>query len=183
MRKEILLAGFGGQGIVVAGYIIGKAAAIYDKKNAVFTQSYGPEARGGACSAGVIIADEPIGYPYLTKPTLAIIMSQEAWRKYSTKVLAGKSPVVILDKDLVNIGEQKIVKGKIYRISATRIAEELGKRIVANIVMLGFFTRIANLISTEAMKESIITTVPKTTIELNLKAFERGYKLCEDFLK
>src|SRR3990170_4993194 len=82
MRQEVRLAGFGGQGIILAGYVLGKAAALYDGKNAILTQSYGPEARGGACSAELVISDEPIDYPLLSQPDFLVCMSQEAFSKY-----------------------------------------------------------------------------------------------------
>ncbi|MDI6856514.1 MAG: 2-oxoacid:ferredoxin oxidoreductase subunit gamma [Candidatus Thermoplasmatota archaeon] len=175
MRKEILLAGFGGQGIILAGYIIGKASALYDGKNAVFTQSYGPEARGGACSAEVIISDVAIDYPYVTNPDVVVVMAQEAYRKYANK--AAKNGILIADKDLVSLNKEKLTEGvKVYKIGATKIAEQLGKKIVANIVMLGYFTKVANIVSVEAMKKSLLDSIPKGTEKLNLEAFELGFE-------
>src|SRR3972149_10233566 len=89
MRQEVRLGGFGGQGIILAGYMLGKAAALYDGKEAVFTQAYGPEARGGACSADLVISDEPIGYPMVSRPELLVLMSQEAFTKYGSAGGAG----------------------------------------------------------------------------------------------
>ncbi|MEW6069972.1 MAG: 2-oxoacid:ferredoxin oxidoreductase subunit gamma [Candidatus Thermoplasmatota archaeon] len=174
MRKEILLAGFGGQGIILAGYIIGKASSLYDGKNAVFTQSYGPEARGGACSAEVIISDETIDYPYVTTPDVVVVMAQEACRKYANKV--AENGVLIIDKDLVSLNKEVLPRGvKLYKIEATKIAEQLGKKIVANIVMLGYFTKVTNIVSVDAMKKSLLDSIPKGTEKLNLEAFELGY--------
>jgi 2-oxoglutarate ferredoxin oxidoreductase subunit gamma len=172
-RKEIRLTGFGGQGIILSGYIIGKAAAIHDKKQATFTQSYGPESRGGACSAQVIISDEPINYPHLIDPAILVVMSQEAYNEYASTLR--DRALLIVDEALVETGE---VDGnvKLLSVPATRLAEELGRKIVANIVMLGFFASVTDVVSVEAMREAVRTSVPKGTEEFNLKAFEKGYE-------
>src|SRR3990170_2491678 len=123
MREEIRLAGFGGQGVVLAGYILGKAIAIYDGKNAIFTQSYGPEARGGACSAELVISDEEIDYPLISRPQVLVLLSQEAFQKYGP--LVNEGGIVVIDSHLVHT----TTEGKrVYRIPFTRMAEELGNR-------------------------------------------------------
>jgi 2-oxoglutarate ferredoxin oxidoreductase subunit gamma len=174
-RTEIRLTGFGGQGIILSGYIVGKAAAIHDKKRATFTQSYGPESRGGACSAQVIISDEPISYPHLINPSILVVMSQEAYNKYAPTL--GDGALLIVDQDLVETGEVAS-NVKLLSVPATRLAEELGRKIVANIVMLGFFAAVISeaVVSVEAMREAILSSVPKGTEELNLRAFEKGYE-------
>lgn len=171
MRKEIRLAGFGGQGIVLGGYIIGKAASIYSNKFATMTQSYGPEARGGACTADVIIEDKMVRYPGIVQPDILVLMSQEAYDTYRGDMRKGVK--VLLDEDLVKLEET--YESEIISIPSLRIAEELGKKIVANIVMLGFLTAATGLLTKEAMKEATLTTVPPHTRELNEKAFEKGY--------
>jgi len=175
-RTEVRLTGFGGQGIILSGYIVGKAAAIHDEKQATFTQSYGPESRGGACSAQVIVSDEPISYPHLTAPAILVVMSQEAYNKYAPGLREGA--LLIVDEDLVETGE---IAGdvKFLSVPATRLAEELGRKIVANIVMLGFFAAVTDVVSVEALRESVRTSVPKGTEELNLRAFEKGYEYGE----
>ena len=172
-RTEIRLTGFGGQGIILSGYIVGKAAAIHDGKQATFTQSYGPESRGGACSAQVIISDEPISYPHLTDPAILVVMSQAAYSKYAPDLREGA--LLIIDEDLVETDE---IAGDVRLLSvpATRLAEELGRKIVANIVMLGFFAAVTDVVSVEAMQEAVRTSVPKGTEELNLEAFQKGYE-------
>ena len=172
-RTEIRLAGFGGQGIILSGYIIGKAAAIYDKKEATFTQSYGPESRGGACSAQVIVSDESVHYPHLISPSILVVMSQEAYNKYVPTLRDGA--LLIVDEDLVETGD---LAGDVELLSvpATRLAEELGRKIVANIVMLGFFAAVTDVVSVESLREAVRTSVPKGTEELNLKAFEKGHE-------
>ena len=172
-RKEIRLTGFGGQGIILSGYIVGKAAAIHDKKQATFTQSYGPESRGGACSAQVIIADELISYPHLIDPSILVVMSQEAYNKYASTLSDGG--LLIVDQDFVETGDLAS-DVKLLSVPATRLAEELGRRIVANIVMLGFFAAVTDVVSVEAMREAVRTSVPKGTEELNLRAFGKGYE-------
>lgn len=175
-RREIRLTGFGGQGIILSGYIVGKAAAIHDKKQATFTQSYGPESRGGACSAQVIVSDEPISYPHLIDPAILVVMSQEAYNTYAPTLREGA--LLIVDEDLVET-DDLAGEVKFLSVPATRLAEELGRKIVANIVMLGFFTAVTDLVSVEAMRESVRTSVPKGTEELNLKAFAKGYEYGE----
>ena len=171
MRTEIRFAGFGGQGIISAGNITGKAASIFDDKNAVLIQSYGPEARGGACSAEVVIEDDSIDYPQMTAPQAVILMSQEAYEKFGHDVQ--EEGIVILEEDLIE--EYSIPDGiTSYTLPATKIAEELGHRIVANVVMLGFLVAVLPAVSPEAMKESILSSVPEGTEDLNEKAFEEG---------
>ena len=171
MRVEIKFGGFGGQGIILMGNIAAKAAVLYDGINAVFTPSYGPEARGGAASSNVVISDDEIDYPYVTQPDVLVVMSQEAYEKFAP--LLKDDGLLIIDEDLVKL---KNGEGKVAKIPATRIAEGLGKRIVANIVMLGFFTAVTNLISYEAIKKAVLETVPAKFKELNEKALELGYE-------
>jgi len=171
MRVEIKFGGFGGQGIVLMGNIAAKAAALYDGKNAVFTPSYGPEARGGAASSNVVISDEEIDYPYVTQPDVLVVMSQGAYEKFAP--MLKDEGLLIIDEDLVKLHNGE---GRIAKIAATRIAENLGKRIVANIVMLGFFTSVTRLISYEAIKKAVLESVPAKFRELNEDALEKGYK-------
>lgn len=163
--------------MVLAGFILGKAVALYEKKEAVQTQSYGPEARGGACIADVIISDEEINYPMGTVPDVLVLMSQDAYNQYHEKI--ADDSILIVDEDLVDVSSFNR-NNKIYKTPATRIAEELGKRIVANIVMLGFLTAVSEVVSHGAMKKSILDSVPKGTEELNLEAFEKGYEYGKD---
>lgn len=169
-RHDIRLCGYGGQGIVLAGFIIGQAAAVYEGKNAVLIQDYGPEARGGACRADVVISDETVHYPYIEEPSILVAMSQEAYEKYSA---SREDTLVIIDQDLVVPGNTE--SSRLLTMPSRRIAEELGRVQVANVVMLGFFTAAAGAISVDAMKKSILASVPKGTGELNMDAFERGY--------
>ena len=172
-KTEIRLAGFGGQGIVLAGYILGKAASLYEKLNAVFTQSYGPEARGGACSADVILSGEEIFYPRVSCPQVLVLMSEEAKHTYGG--LMSNRAMVLIDKDLVKL--DTVPEGcLLFKIPATRLAEKLGRKIVANIVMLGSITSVTEVVGYESMKQAIFDSIPRGTEELNLNAFEKGYE-------
>jgi 2-oxoglutarate ferredoxin oxidoreductase subunit gamma len=172
-KKEIRLAGFGGQGIVLAGHILGKAATLFDKKEAVFTQSYGPEARGGSCSADVVISEDTIHYPKVGAPALLVLMSQGALTTYGGSVNPGG--VIIVDEDLVKM--DKDPEGTtVYRVPFTRIAEDLGRKIVANIVMLGAVAALGGVVTYESMKEAVLSSIPPGTEELNISAFDKGYE-------
>lgn len=170
-RKELRIAGFGGQGIVLAGQIVGQAASIYDRRFATLTQSYGPEARGGSCSAEVVIAKEPIGYPYMISPQVLIILSQEAYTKYGQNQPSGT--LMIIDPDLVKLDSDSGQPP--LSIPANRMARELGRVVVANIIVLGFLAAVTDLVSPEALKKSILDSVPKGTGDFNMQAFEMGY--------
>ncbi len=176
---EIRFSGYGGQGIIKSGYIVGKAASIFDNKHATMTQSFGPEARGSACSAQLLVSEDRILYPYLTKPQILVAMSREAYEKFEPEL--AEDGILIVDEDLV---KPKPPRGqiKIYSVPATRIAEKLGNRIVANIVMLGFFTAVTNVVSYQAMKDAIPGSVPDKALPLNLQAFEEGYKYGQQLL-
>ncbi len=181
---EVQFAGFGGQGIVLAGYLLGKALAVYEGKNASMTQSYGPEARGGACSSGVVISPDPqqiVDYPKVTRPDVLVVMSQEALTTYLPRLKPGGT--LIYDADLVS--PQDLPEGiTAYAVPATRIAEtEIGKRIVANVVMLGALVVLTGVVSQEAMAEAIRTTVKPDYVELNLKALEVGMAYAKGLLQ
>jgi 2-oxoglutarate ferredoxin oxidoreductase subunit gamma len=169
MRKEIRISGFGGQGVALAGYVLGKALTLFDGLEAVMTQSYGPEARGGASSANVVVSDGPIAYPFIQEPDVLVALSQEAYARF--RPTTKPDALILIDEDLVNSlkGDQH------YRIPATRLAEELGRRIVANMVMLGFVTAVTHIVTRPAMEKAIETSVKPQTVPLNLQAFATGY--------
>ena len=169
MRKEIRISGFGGQGVVLAGYILGKALTLYDGFEAVMTQAYGPEARGGASSANLVVSDQPIDYPIVEHPDILIALSQEAYSKF--RPTAASDALILIDEDLVDPFPQDDP----YRIPATRLAEVLGRRLVANVVMLGFFTAVTRLVGPTALQQAIQTTIKAKAVPLNLQAFSRGY--------
>jgi 2-oxoglutarate ferredoxin oxidoreductase subunit gamma len=173
VRVEVRFAGFGGQGIIKSGIIVASAACIHGGKNAVQTQSYGPESRGGACKSEVVISGEDIDFPKVVEPDVLVVMSQHAYNDYTGDMKAGGT--VIMDPDMIP-SEKELKDVKVYKVPATKIAEQLGRRIVANIVMLGAFVAITDLLNTDAMKEAIKENIPKGTEELNLAAFEKGYE-------
>lgn len=170
---EIRIAGFGGQGVILSAVVLGKAASIYENGFATMTQNFGPEARGGACSAQLVASDEPVLYPYTTQPDIMVIMSQEAYNRFAHELKPGGT--LIIEEDLVRVSD---LKGdpKVYAIPATRFAEELGKRMVLNSVMVGFFTAVTKLIDADAVRKAVADSVPPSFRDLNLKAFEKGYE-------
>lgn len=174
MRQEIRICGFGGQGVITAAVILGKAATVYDGLIANQTQSYGPEARGGAAKSEVIISSEPIGYPCVIAADVLVAMSQEAFNKYHAGVK--DSGIVIVEPDLVT---DHATDRRLYAVQATRIAEELGNTIVANIVMLGALIGIAQPVSREAIIASTLESVPSRFQELNRQALEAGFEAAE----
>lgn len=178
-RYEVRIAGFGGQGVVTAGYVLGQSACLFDGKNATMTQSYGPEARGGACRSEAVISDTAIDFPKVVKPGLLVAMSQEAYLLYHEDVKEGGT--IILDEDLVSPSEEK-KNIKYYRIPATRTAEALGNRIVANVVMLGSVVSLTRMVSEEAMKKAVEARWPRFS-ELNLKALKKGMALGRQLLE
>jgi len=168
-KLEIILAGYGGQGIILSGIILG-SAGIYDNKNVVQVQSYGPEARGGACKSEVIISDNPIYYPLVQNADMLLAMSQEALDKYV--YLLKPDGVLIVDSDLV----KNAPFNNVHKIPATDLAfQKFQRRIVANMIMLGSIIRITKVVTYQALEKAIIENVPKNTEEINLKAIKLGY--------
>lgn len=169
---EIRIAGFGGQGVILSAIILGRAASIHQGAFATMTQSFGPEARGGACSAQLILSEKPILYPYVTKPDILIVMSQEAYTRFVPELKDGGT--LIVEQDLVRVSELK-PNTRVFSIPATRLAEELGKRMVLNSVMVGFFTAVTQLLTKDAVSKAVSDSVPSSFHDLNLKAFEKGF--------
>ena len=175
---EIKTGGLGGQGVILAGMIIGRGASIYADKHATLTQSFGPEARGSACGASLVVSDEPVEYPYVTHPNILVVMSQEACNRFAPEM--APDGLLLYEADFVDPGEF-VGKGvRCYGVPATRIAEELHRRMVANIVMVGFFAALSDLIASEALRESVESSVPAGTETLNLEAYDRGFAFGED---
>jgi len=169
-QTEIIVTGFGGQGIILAGRILGMSASLGDKKESTLVQAYGPESRGGACNAQVIISDRPIHYPYVNTPKILVAMSQAGYDKFGP-ALAPDS-VLLVDQDLVDPDNAACDH---YAIPATRMAENLGNKMMANIIMLGFCTAITRAVSSEAAQATIARSVPKGTEERNIEAFTKGF--------
>jgi len=179
-RTEIKIGGMGGQGVILSCYILGRAASIFSDRHATMIQAFGPEARGSACSSQVIIDNNQIDYPYIIAPNIMVILSQEAYNKFVPELASGG--ILITDEELVNpTALRKDIKH--YSIPATRIAEELGKKMVINIVIMGFFTAITKLLEVESMRQAVLASVPMGTEELNLKAFNSGFEHGEKIIK
>jgi len=170
-QREVIITGFGGQGIILTGNILGTAATIGDGRHATMTQSYGPEARGGSCSSQVIVSEGEIAFPYAEKPQMVICMSQEGFTKNKDALIPGG--LLIWDSDLVEVDELNPA-WQCFDVPATRIAEEMGNKMMANIVMLGFVSALSDLVSVESLKNAMLGSVPPKTRDKNLAAFERG---------
>ena len=170
---EIRIAGFGGQGVILSAMILGRAASIHQGAFATMTQSFGPEARGGACSAQLVLSGSPILYPYVTKPDILVVMSQEAYGRFVPDLKDGG--MLLVEQDLVRVTELK-PNTRLFSVPATRLAEELGKRMVLNSVMVGFFTAVTGLLMKDAVRKAVADSVPASFRDLNLNAFERGFQ-------
>jgi 2-oxoglutarate ferredoxin oxidoreductase subunit gamma len=171
-RYELRFSGSGGQGLITAGIIMAKAASIYEGKQAVQSQSYGPEARGGASKSEVIISDGPIDYPKVTQCDALLAMTQEAATKYSHDLKEGG--ILLVDSDLV----KTLPEGNFKTVSMPIInsaKEDVGREIVANIVALGAMVALTGVISRENGEKAVLSSVPEAFVELNRKAYNIGF--------
>ncbi|SRR6056297_2641312 len=172
MSKQIRLSGSGGQGMLLAGIILSEAAII-DDKNAVQTQSYGPEARGGASKSEVIISQDKIAYPKVTLPDIMLALTQEAYGKYAVDM--NENGILVVDESIKLSGNDRCEVMSLPIIKSAR--DVLGKVIVANIIALGALTKASGVVSEEALEKAVLKRVPKGTEELNKKALQTGFKL------
>jgi 2-oxoglutarate ferredoxin oxidoreductase subunit gamma len=170
MKKEIRIVGFGGQGIILAGVILGEAATRAGHW-AVQTQSYGPESRGGAARSEVVISSEPIDYPRVSRADVMIALSQEGYEKFGGDL--GDDGVVVVDSDLVQAEGARA-------LPFTTTAERVGRKIVSNIVMLGFLGALLDIVPRELLEETVLANIPKGTEELNRRALAAGWELYAD---
>ena len=170
---EVRIAGFGGQGVMLAANVIGRAACIHSSGFATMTQNYGPEARGGASSAALVLSEAPILYPYTTRPDILAVLSQEA----AARFVPAMNPhgLLLFESDLVQLASLPIPSNA-YGIPATRLAEELGARIMMNIIVVGFFAARTQLLTKEAFRRAVLDSVPANHRERNLRAFETGFE-------
>ena len=175
-RKEIRITGFGGQGVVLCGHIIGHAYSIDAGHEATMIQSFGPEARGSACSTSLVLDESEVLYPYLQDLQILLAMSQDGYEQ--SKDLLNTRGVVVHESDLV---APELKKGqKAFGIPSTRIAEDIGRVIVQNIVMLGFFAAVTKLVTKELWEAAVLGSVPAGTEDLNMKAFHAGWDYFEE---
>lgn len=171
-RYEIRFSGAGGQGLILAGVIMAEAASIYDGIQAVQSQSYGPEARGGASKSEVIISDGPIDYPKVTQCDALLALTQEACDKYSHDLKEGG--VLLIDSDLVL--REPVGNFKVTKFNITNTAKnEIGREIVTNIVALGAMVALTGVVTKEAAEKAVLARVPEAFLELNKKAFHLGF--------
>jgi len=178
-RYEIRLSGEGGQGLVLAGKILAEAAAIYDGKNATQSQSYGPEARGGASRSEVIISDEDIDYPKAINIDLLLALTQESCNKYSMDLK--DDGILLVDSDSVK--DCPPGKFKIYKVPIIESARaKVGRVVVANIVALGIIIELTKIVSMDAIESAILARVPKGTEKINMQAFQLGAEIGKELL-
>ena len=176
-RFEIQLAGEGGQGLILAGVILAEAAAVHDGKHVAQTQSYGPEARGGASGSEVVISDEEIDYPKVIESDVLLAMSQKACDEYFHHVKSDGLLIV----DSVHV--DRVPTTRALRVPLSQIAEEAtGRRITANIVALGFIVGLTGVVSTEAVEAAVAARAPKGTLELNLAALRAGLDAARPYM-
>ncbi len=181
MEMGIRFTGFGGQGVILMGIVLARAAALHDqpvgvdgkvkRKSAIQTQSYGPSARGGHSKCDIKISTEEMHYPFVEIPDYLVVMSRQAYEKYIHDVKPETK--IIIDPDLI----PEKPSGHVYRIKATKSAEEIGTRVVANVVMLGAMREISNIVTYEALEKAMLEIVPKPTYDLNKTALSLGRKL------
>jgi 2-oxoglutarate ferredoxin oxidoreductase subunit gamma len=177
-RFEVRLAGAGGQGLILAGLILAEAVAIHDGRNAVQTQSYGPEARGGASKSEVIISDGRIDYPKVMSADLLLALSQEACDEYFFSL--APDGTLIVDSDLV----ERVPSSRAVEVPITRIAQEAtGRAITANIVGLGLVGGLTGIVSRQALEKAVAARVPQGTAELNIKAVAAGWEAALEIKK
>ena len=173
-RTEIRVGGLGGQGVILCAQIIGKAAAIFDQKHSTLIQAFGPEARGSACSAQVTISDDEIGYPYVTHPDILVVMSVDAYAQFAPQLRPGG--LLLHEQELIAVDNRLPAGVRALGVPATRFAEELGRRLVLNIVMVGFFAGTTGLLEFGAVERAVRDSVPKGTEDLNLRALRKGHE-------
>ncbi len=178
LRTEVRLAGEGGQGMILAGIILAEAATIYEGRNAVQSQSYGPEARGGASKAEVIISPGEIDHPEVLQPDVVVALSQEAFKKFASTVKP--TGLLIVDADKVDSSSAP----KAIRLPITKMAfETTGRIITANTVALGVLVGLTGMVSRQALEKAIIARAPRGTEEMNRKALEAGFAAAEKVKK
>jgi 2-oxoglutarate ferredoxin oxidoreductase subunit gamma len=175
---RIVLSGYGGQGIVTASIVLAEAAAIYEGLNAVQTQVYGPEARGGATRADVIISQKPIHFPKVLNPHNLVCLSQEAYNRFRDIIRPGG--LILVDNKFVKIDQK--VEARQYKLDMYKnVMREIGNPIVFNICMLGALIGLANLVNPESVNELLETKVPPEFIEMNKKAFDIGLEMAKNY--
>lgn len=178
-QTQIRIGGFGGQGVILSGIIIGRAAAIHAGLNATLVQSFGPEARGSSSSAELIVSGEPIWYPYVRELDMLVVLSQDAYHRFTPGLKKGG--LLVTEADLVKL-DGPFPGARHFVVPATRLAEEIGRKIVLNIITVGFFGAVSQLMPVEALERGVKDSVPPGTLELNLRAFRKGWEAGQEAL-
>jgi 2-oxoglutarate ferredoxin oxidoreductase subunit gamma len=177
-RYEIRLSGSGGQGLVLAGVILAEAAAIHDNLYAVQSQSYGPEARGGASKSEVIIGHEPISYPKAVRPDLLLALNQESFNKYAPLIRPGG--LIITDSEFVDDklhGEYRLIAMPITDLARTKV----GREIVVNIVSLGIIQELTGVVTLPSLEKAVMGRIPRGTEAVNSKALLAGIEAARQY--
>jgi len=170
---EVRLSGKGGQGIIFIGIVLAEAAVI-EGLNVVQSQVYGPESRGGASKAEVIISEKPISYPKVTQPDVVLVMSQEAADRYAASVKEGG----LLAVDSLHVERLPEVRARVARAAVSGVArDELGKEQVASAVAAGFLVGLTGMVTVDALRQAIVARAPAGTTDLNVRAMEAGLRL------
>jgi len=177
MRTELTIAGVGGQGSILAGVILGKAAVTYDGKYATQTQAYSSELRGGFAATWVVISDEPVEYPRVINPDILVAQAMDSIERFGDSMKA--DGVLIIDSDMISTAPEKVKT--VFSIPATSLARnEIKAPVTANIIMLGALCKVTNVVSRQALEKAVAESVPKGKEDLNLKALQLGYDLVQN---
>ena len=180
MRKEVCLSGSGGQGLILAAIILAEAAGIFDGFEIAQTQSYGPEARGGASRSEVIISDEKIDYPKIIKSDILLALTQQACDKYVQNLK--EDGLLLIDS--TNVSNIPSFPGKIYQYPITKDAINiLGNQLVTNVISLGIIVQLTNIVTKNAIRKALQNRIPERIRDLNKKALEHGFQIAEKFIK
>lgn len=176
MRLNIRFAGSGGQGVILASVLLSKAYGLGENYNIAQTQSYGPEARGGACKAEVVISDDEIDYMKVNKADVFVALNQVGYDKYINTVK--DDAIILINSTLVESDRPNV-----YKIQATQRAEDMGKPFVVNIIALGALTRLLPKVHYPAVEEEIINNFNASIASANLDAYKMGYDIMDEELK
>jgi 2-oxoglutarate ferredoxin oxidoreductase subunit gamma len=177
-RSRIVFSGSGGQGVITAAIILAKAAAVFENKNAIQSQSYGAAARGGATRTDIIISDSEINFPKVVQPNILVCLTQESYNKFSPIIRPGG--LLLVDSKYVTIAKKVDAKHIALPMFDT-VVKEIGKPIVFNICMLGTLMGISKLIKPESILKVLETTIPQGFMDMNKRALELGMTMGEPF--
>jgi 2-oxoglutarate ferredoxin oxidoreductase subunit gamma len=179
-RTEFRFSGFGGQGVITMAHVLGHAASIHADMDATMTEAYGPEKTGGFSRGDVVVSEDAIDYPNVVDPDIVVAFSQDAFERDATSVT--EDGLVVVERDLVDpepLSEER-PDANLLALPAVDLAEEVGRKVVANVLMLGAVVGLAGLPPVEDVRDAVRETVPEGTEDLNLRAFDRGRTALEE---